>query len=206
MKTCNKCERDRPISQYTPDKRNKDGLQSICNDCRRAYKIAKRQLRIHGVDIHPVKEKTCNKCGATKISEDFFRDSGIADGRSTICKACKQGNTMEWRARKREEYNEYMRQYRRRHPAKYEQERNRGLKVRYGISLETYNEMLSSQDGKCAICSAEPKSDRPLVVDHHHGSKKVRGLLCYNCNREIALLDRDGILDRALAYINKRKD
>jgi len=35
------------------------------------------------------------------------------------------------------------------------------------------------QDGRCAVCGLRP--DR-LVIDHHHVSGLVRGLLCASCN------------------------
>ncbi|MFC7217538.1 endonuclease domain-containing protein [Streptomyces polyrhachis] len=46
------------------------------------------------------------------------------------------------------------------------------------------------QDGRCAVCGLR----RALVVDHHHASGLVRGLLCAACNtaegRRTSLYDR----------------
>ena len=55
----------------------------------------------------------------------------------------------------------------------------------YGITLEQYGKMLERQGGKCAICSNPPKKgSRRLAVDHcHDETKRVRGLLCFVCNR-----------------------
>jgi uncharacterized protein with ParB-like and HNH nuclease domain len=41
-----------------------------------------------------------------------------------------------------------------------------------------------AQDDKCAICG-RPESDfkNRLAVDHNHRTKKVRGLLCFQCNK-----------------------
>jgi len=47
-------------------------------------------------------------------------------------------------------------------------------------------EMLNNQHGVCAICGKIQKGKRPLVVDHDHETGKVRGLLCYGCNRIMA--------------------
>ena len=65
------------------------------------------------------------------------------------------------------------------------------LRTTYGITLEDYEKMLEKQDFKCALCS-KPASEcaRSLHVDHWHkkakGAKfgKVRGLVCFYCNRE----------------------
>lgn len=55
---------------------------------------------------------------------------------------------------------------------------------KYGIDIteEEYAHKLEEQGGVCAICGFPPVSKR-LSVDHCHRSKKVRGLLCYHCNR-----------------------
>lgn len=69
-------------------------------------------------------------------------------------------------------------------------------KVRYGISQEDYDRMVSDQEGKCAICCEEAK----LHVDHDHATKKVRGLLCVKCNTAIGKLD--GHLEAAIKYLS----
>ena len=58
--------------------------------------------------------------------------------------------------------------------------RKKELKHRYGLSWEDYQAMLARQDGKCAICKCE-FTDTPSV-DHCHLTRKVRRLLCRDCN------------------------
>lgn len=48
----------------------------------------------------------------------------------------------------------------------------------YGLTLDSYTEMLQKQDSRCAIC----KEQKTLVIDHCHKTGKVRGLLCIGCN------------------------
>lgn len=58
------------------------------------------------------------------------------------------------------------------------------LKRTYGISLLDYYRMLDSQDRRCAIClQAASRYRSALAVDHNHKTGKVRGLLCYRCNK-----------------------
>lgn len=69
-------------------------------------------------------------------------------------------------------------------------QKNSDLKYNYGITLQEYNDLLQSQDGKCGICSKFPSNKR-LAVDHNHITGEVRGLLCDNCNRGIGMFDVD---------------
>lgn len=76
----------------------------------------------------------------------------------------------------------------------------------FGISIEDYEDMLISQKGNCAICGLKEKSGCRLSVDHDHKTKKVRGLLCGNCNRGIGLFKDDPfMLDLAFMYLNEHK-
>jgi recombination endonuclease VII len=66
--------------------------------------------------------------------------------------------------------------------------RRRSLKDRYGLTLEAWKEMYAAQGGRCAICKRQNKKG-VLVVDHCHATKKVRGLLCLNCNLILGRLE-----------------
>lgn len=61
-------------------------------------------------------------------------------------------------------------------------------KLRYGLSDEEYKKMLWFQNNLCAICEKPEKAKsqngeiRELCVDHCEITKKVRGLLCHQCN------------------------
>lgn len=56
--------------------------------------------------------------------------------------------------------------------------------ARYGITPAQYDAMLVRQGGGCAICHRPPKTRR-LAVEHDHKSRRVRGLCCFNCNRNL---------------------
>jgi hypothetical protein len=54
-----------------------------------------------------------------------------------------------------------------------------------GFTLAEYNRRLEAQAGGCAICGKPPKTGSRITrlhVDHQHGTKHVRGLLCWQCN------------------------
>lgn len=79
------------------------------------------------------------------------------------------------------------------------------LRQRYGITLAEYREMEQSQGGRCAICGGhQVDGERDLAVDHHHGTGKVRGLLCGNCNRGVGMFaDDPALLARAITYLTE---
>lgn len=57
----------------------------------------------------------------------------------------------------------------------------------------------AEQGHKCALCA---RGDRPLVIDHIHGTLHVRGLLCISCNTGLGKLgDSPEGLRRALRYL-----
>ena len=80
--------------------------------------------------------------------------------------------------------------------------RSARLKERYGISLEQYEAMLKRQGGACAICGGQPA--KKLHVDHSHATRKVRGLLCRECNLGLGFYKDDQRLTMgATAYLRK---
>lgn len=72
-----------------------------------------------------------------------------------------------------------------------ESKRRAWVKHKYGIEYLEYDAMIEAQDGKCAICGEPPVGRKHLDVDHCHETGKVRGLLCYPCNRGIGNLGDD---------------
>lgn len=73
--------------------------------------------------------------------------------------------------------------------------RNKYLLKKYGITEAIYFEMVKFGKGACWICKRKPLPGKALNVDHEHLTKadkkagatfgKVRGLLCYFCNKYV---------------------
>lgn len=74
------------------------------------------------------------------------------------------------------------------------------LKKKFGITIEEYERMSMEQKGKCAICLLPQRDGRRLAVDHCHNTKKIRGLLCDNCNQSLGKFKEDP--DRFIAAAN----
>jgi hypothetical protein len=82
------------------------------------------------------------------------------------------------------------------------------LKKNFGMTLEDYNEILESQNGKCLICESSGRGGRSkrfqLFVDHCHKTGKVRGLLCMKCNSAIGYFDEDiARMKSAISYLER---
>ena len=64
-----------------------------------------------------------------------------------------------------------------------------------------YDDLVQEQGGEtCAICGAEPKTRR-LHIDHDHSLMRVRGLLCFQCNRKLPYDATVEWLRAALVYL-----
>lgn len=74
---------------------------------------------------------------------------------------------------------------------------------RYGLTLEQYQKIFEKQEGKCQGCKRhESELNHPLHVDHCHVTKKVRGLLCRECNALIGFAkDNPSILKNLINYL-----
>lgn len=139
--------------------------------------------------------KVCKTCLVQKLYSDFFKDKGLKDGHSNTCKVCKTKKTYAWREKNLELYNRTMREYQKQHYDAFRLHR-------YDLSREDYNKILESQKEVCAICSKpNPSKKRSLAVDHNPHTEEVRGILCYGCNRAIAIFDDAKLLASAQKYL-----
>jgi hypothetical protein len=76
-----------------------------------------------------------------------------------------------------------------------------------GMNQTLYEELLTKQDRRCAICrTTEPSKRRAYFdIDHDHASGALRGLLCERCNRAIGLFsDSPMLLESAARYIREQ--
>jgi hypothetical protein len=83
--------------------------------------------------------------------------------------------------------------------------RARNLK-RYGIDERQFQAMKEKQHGLCDIC-VKPLPARPHV-DHDHKTGRVRGLLCWPCNRLIGFArhGKSYLFENAVNYLDSDFD
>jgi len=82
--------------------------------------------------------------------------------------------------------------------------RRQGIWVKYGMTEDQYWHLLSLGLG-CWICERAQKLDGTalrLYIDHDHKTGRVRGRLCYTCNRRLIGRRRDyRLYEKAAAYL-----
>lgn len=140
-------------------------------------------------------ERTCKRCGKVYPLVDFYLTSKAGSRRHT-CKYCFRVSTLKTRDENREKFQAYWRKA----SSGYYHKNPRNVKLRklYGISEDQFLEMYGAQKGRCKICG----STTDLCVDHCHEGKRVRGLLCRNCNLGLGnFKDNPDLLLGAVEYL-----
>lgn len=121
------------------------------------------------------------------LPRDAFPNKGARGHRMGRCGAC----LTEVRQRKRRENAPKIRAKR---------------LAQYGLTEESYAELLQRQNNVCAICHEVPSSGpyKDFVIDHDHLTGHVRGLLCNKCNNGLGLLgDNLEGLESAVTYLRR---
>lgn len=79
------------------------------------------------------------------------------------------------------------------------------LKHKFGMTLEQYDGLLTSQDHSCKICGTHiDDNSRHLAVDHNHETGEIRALLCDPCNKALGFLKEDiNIMQNMIDYVKE---
>lgn len=116
----------------------------------------------------------------TPQSKEYYRNRYLRKRAGVLArqKEDRLANPEKYRLRKKKYYEA--------HKASHsERGRAQRLRVKYGITIAQYEEMLRMGNGCCWICEKPPKTIR-LHVDHSHQAPdkgRVRGLACFRCNK-----------------------
>lgn len=183
------CEVCGELVRYVSPRQRKEGIGRFCS--RACMGKAKRLPSASNAT-----ELSCTLCREVKPVSEFYPHAKITRGWQYWCKDCCQIKRRE-RASAPQDPNT-TRKYR--------------LKGAYGITQADYEMMYERQNGRCAICGDnkdrwEPglgieERQRFLIVDHDHGTSRVRALLCWNCNCALGhFRDDPVIMQAAIAYI-----
>lgn len=85
--------------------------------------------------------------------------------------------------------------------------RDQNLRRYYGLGSEEFNKLLHDQGDVCAICKTNSWGHRGPELDHDHGSKKIRGILCSRCNLTLGRIEESlAIAQGIVDYLNAWKD
>lgn len=128
------------------------------------------------------KEKRCPECREVKPLREFVRNRSSKDGLGSYCKPCHRVIIKAHQDRL------------------YGGHRNFLLQLRYGIGEAEFEKIVKRQGGTCAICRKRPAKH----VDHCHRTGRVRGVLCFYCNRGLGKFrDSRGVMRSAIRYLNR---
>lgn len=142
-------------------------------------------------------EIKCASCKNFKPPDEFLDRKDISrNGKRSWCKTCERINGKQWAKDNPEKVM------------------SKGLKRRYNITLQYYNELFEKQKGVCKICGKPEiaidkvsKNVKNLSVDHNHVNGAIRGLLCGKCNVALGLLnDNISLLESAMQYLKENEN
>lgn len=202
-KRCPRCKTIKHASEYHVTVTNdKLYLAPYCKPCAVEYgkerysgtspNIIPRPIAIDG-------HRACSGCKLYFPHEEFTAiNLKTDDGMIRLSRYCKECSIIKGRKfREGKLSNESTKGY----------YRAARLKERYGMTLEQYDSILSSQGGKCAICSYIPNENgEVLAIDHDHSTGKIRGLLCRSCNSGLGYFkDNTEVMRKAIIYIKAQQ-
>lgn len=105
MKICQKCNQDKPFTQFNKNKSKKDGLDIYCKGCVIENSKKYRPERIILLPQDP-NNKICVKCSEEKSKTEFTIMTKQSDGLNTYCKSCikEDRKNKDWY---KNQYSEY---------------------------------------------------------------------------------------------------
>lgn len=179
QKTCPICKQNKIISEFNICKYNKDGFQRMCRICQSNYRKSRREYnnkynKEYNL-LYPEKRLKASK---------EYRERNY----EKVCKSAR----------------DYARRIRKEKPEEcHKKDRKVALLKYYGITENEYNNLYKKQNGVCAICGGKQrKNNKYFCIDHDHKTKKVRGLLCHNCNVALGLINENKeILKKMIEYL-----
>jgi len=193
MKTCTKCEIEKPLDEFGRNRSTKDGKQAWCKECRnKQYKEGTPidERLISSKENHQV----CIKCFIEKPEEEFELRSDTCKRRGD-CDECRR----KYHNKKRKNNRFYLNH----------QYKAKGYLVAENyFTIEDYDYFLEKQNNECPICEKEFNGEDVFInIDHCHNSDQVRGLLCSECNMGIGKLkDNINSLKNAINYLIKEEE
>ena len=116
-----------------------------------------------------------------------------------------------WKTEKyRKWHAEYAKRWRLANPQlRKKHDRTKELK-RLGSTIESFEQLLKDQKGKCAICCLNFKEEeKKPVLDHDHATGAIRGILCQSCNMQLGHIEKQRIksftfFNEAIEYLKSR--
>ncbi len=153
-------------------------------------------------------EKLCRGCRTVfSITAYNLRPNGHGGfKRRSRCKSCEAKATKTHRIFNPAQAKRTKKLYNESHPESVRRWGRRSAWRRCGLDPDEIERLLSTHDGKCAICGLDSSVVDTLHVDHCHETKKFRGFICNSCNIGLGYF-KNSIerLEAAAKYLERQK-
>lgn len=153
--------------------------------------------------------KVCKIHGELQIADVYQQYSRYKDKKYPywLCKECTKEKKKRLYKLDPKKHIAYARNTQKRYREKTMKRQNEYHVLKH-MPLDDYENLLSRQNNKCAICKLQETAKhqngktKRLAIDHFHENGKVRGLLCGKCNTAIGLFnDSIRLLESAIKYL-----
>jgi hypothetical protein len=190
LKMCSMCGFRKPVEEFSPQRGGELGCAHYCrkhaNEKNKEWRQGVKARREAGeLPQVSVPEKMCPKCGKTKPSSEFHKNSNTVSGIDCWCKSCFSEAQTTRRAGK--DIDEV-----------HERDRRNRYRAKFSIEID---DLWKRQMGLCDACHLPMipggRGRFTVEVDHDHaccgGYKScgncVRGLLHSSCNNALGRMD-----------------
>jgi recombination endonuclease VII len=189
-------------------------MNEIVKICKVHGELTIEQTRKEGIKFR------CKECRMESNRKSYYKNPEKRVATSQRWKEQNRGDYNEWMREDRKKFPEKYRKYEANYIEKHGIERVRKMEVAriHGLIVEEYDDLHEKQNGLCEICrklekrlSRTTKDKMPLCTDHCHickerGKHIIRGLLCHNCNSAMGKLhDNIDILKSMINYLEKHE-
>lgn len=223
MKKCSTCGQEKALTEFHSRIESRDRRKSSCKACdktrladyrartrlvREKFLKDNRSLHLMEYEKNRLKQKLCRTCKLTKLGHEFRFRPHHTDKLNSYCTQCERDHNLRYRILHWDKIVLKAKLVRQTNPRRW---LKNYLNREFNMSLESYDSIILSQNGVCAICKKEESATtrgvkKRLSLDHCHKTGKVRGVLCDNCNRALGLFrDDPNLLRAAIAYLEKHQ-
>src|ERR1051326_8652672 len=195
-KNCIDCSVTKPITEFYKSSAFSDGHASRCIPC---HKIKVRKIYRENESVREKARARANSWRLNNPERKAELDRKYAEANREKIRSYHQAWFREHGAAYREANRESIRLASHKYSSsdKGKKHRRAQLLRDFGLTLEQFQNLLSGQNGVCAICKQPESAVNPrtkqiksLSVDHDHETGKVRGLLCQRCNTALGQLKK----------------
>lgn len=201
------CKQDKDLTEFHKDASRPNGHCSRCKECgnKRKHKYvpvkwteAKKKYYQDNKDKFREYKRNWRQANKEKSNESNkkYRDSH------------KESEALRHKKYRETHQEELKAMEHARLVSRQAKQREWNLRKKYGVSIDEFNKMIDTQQGKCATCNCvldlSYGQKSRFAVDHNHETGKVRGVLCNVCNISLGLIrDNVNTLQNMITYLGK---